>query len=54
MRRLNIPADLGYCDTDAGGVIPPNATLLFGIELMVVSTPASLGRQHRQICYMHG
>ena len=32
-RRLRVPASLGYGARGAGGVIPPNATLLFEIEL---------------------
>ena len=44
MRRLTIPADLGYGATGSGDVIPPHATLVFDIELLTVTAPVSLGQ----------
>ena len=38
-RRIKIPSGLAYCEKGAGELIPPNATLIFDVEIIGIQPP---------------
>ena len=46
--RLTCPPDMAYGETGAGGIIPPNATLFFDVEILNVEGEATLESPEQQ------